>query len=315
MKLRNGELVNMHAENAIDLSHLLLSAQKIALLPNAERIIKVRSNRWIGYTRACQALEKLEDLLSCPNRQRMQNMLLIGPTNNGKSMIIERFYKKHMRYTSEDQTQEIIPVLVMQMPSDPSIGRFYTMLLYALGVPAIGQKMRLSDIEMLALRLMRITNVQMLIIDELHNMLAGGSKVRSEFLNLLRFLGNELRIPIIGVGTEDAYRAVRTDDQLENRFNPFILSRWKDDEEFLMLLASFEASMPLRKQSHLYNEDMARYIISRTEGTIGKIATLLTRTAIVAINSGAESMNAKTFSQADYEGPTVRRRRFEREIV
>ena len=43
----------------------------------------------------------------------------------------------------------------------------------------------------------------MLIIDELHNMLAGGPAVRREFLNLIRFLGNVLRIPIVGVGTED----------------------------------------------------------------------------------------------------------------
>ena len=65
-----------------------------------------------------------------------------------------------------------------------------------------------------------------LIIDELHNVLAGRGDTRREFLNLnlnlVRFLGNELRIPLVGVGTHEAYLAIRSDDQLENRFEPFL---------------------------------------------------------------------------------------------
>jgi hypothetical protein len=55
----------------------------------------------------------------------------------------------------------------------------------------------------------------MLVIDELHNVLAGRSDKRREFLNLIRFLGNQLRIPLVGVGTREAYLAIRSDDQLE----------------------------------------------------------------------------------------------------
>jgi ATP-dependent Clp protease ATP-binding subunit ClpA len=70
---------------------------------------------------------------------------------------------------------------------------------------------------------LRAVGMQVLVIDELHNMLAGNSSVRREFLNLLRFLGNELRVPIVGVGTREAYLAIRSDDQLENRFEPLTL--------------------------------------------------------------------------------------------
>ena len=48
----------------------------------------------------------------------------------------------------------------------------------------------------------------MLVIDELHNILAGSPARQREFLALLRFLGNELRIPIVGVGTKEAYMAI-----------------------------------------------------------------------------------------------------------
>lgn len=214
-------------ETSLDLSHLTPQAQALARLPACERMNRIRSERWIGYTYANQVLMELENLFKWPNRQRMQNMLLIGPTNNGKSMIIEKFRRQHLPELSLDGSKEIIPVVVMQMPSEPSITRFYTMLLYAMNTP-IARRLRVPDLETLALRVMKETKVRMLIIDELHNMLAGGPSVRREFLNLIRFLGNILRIPIIGVGTEDAYRAIRADDQLENRFKPLVLPRCVD---------------------------------------------------------------------------------------
>lgn len=302
------------SEGILDLSHLTPQAQVLAMLPAAERINRIRAERWIGYTYARQALIELEGLFNWPTRQRMQNMLIIGPTNNGKSMIIEKFYRQHLPELSEDGSKEIVPVVVVQMPSEPSIARFYTMLLYAMNTP-IAPKLRVSDLESLALRIMKTIGIRMLIIDELHNMLAGGPAVRREFLNLIRFLGNVLRIPIVGVGTEDAYRAIRSDDQLENRFKPFILPRWRDNDELMSLLASFSSSFPLHRISDLHNKEMARYILARTEGTIGEISLLLIYAAIAAIESGEEAINSKMLSIVDYDSPTQRRQRFEREIV
>ena len=298
----------------LDLSHLSAEAKLAAMLPAQERIKKIRAERWIGYSTANRVLIGLEELFTWPERVRMQNMLLIGPTNNGKSMIIEKFRRQHLPYTSNDGSREVIPVLVMQMPSDPSVSRFYTMLLYAMNAPMGGIR-RVQNLEVLSLRLMKETQVKMLVIDELHNILAGGLSIRNEFLNLLRFLGNTLRIPVIGVGTEDAYRAIRSDDQLENRFKPFILPRWKDDEELMSLLVSFKVSLPLRRSSNLSSRELARYILARTEGTIGEITTLLTYAAIIAIDTGEEAINSKTFAMTDYDSPTERRRKFEREIV
>jgi hypothetical protein len=191
---------------SVDLSHLHPAAQQIARLPDEERLRYVRADRWIGYTRASAALARLETLFAWPVKQRMPNLLLIGPTNNGKSMIIEKFRRSHPPISHEDR--EEIPVLVVQMPSEPSVGRFYTALLVALGAP-IRSRYRVADLEQLVLRLLRSAGVRMLVIDELHNVLGGRGDTRREFLNLLRFLGNELRIPLVGVGIRDAYLAIR----------------------------------------------------------------------------------------------------------
>lgn len=119
--------------------------------------------------------------------------------------------------------------------------RFYVALLAAMGAP-LRPRPRLPEMEQLALALLRKVGVRMLVIDELHNVLAGNSVNRREFLNLLRFLGNELRIPLVGVGTRDAYLAIRSDDQLENRFEPMMLPVWEANDDCCSLLASFAAS-------------------------------------------------------------------------
>ncbi|HEX5297029.1 MAG TPA: TniB family NTP-binding protein [Streptosporangiaceae bacterium] len=296
-----------------DLPHLHPAARRLAGLPGTERLQYVRADRWIGYTRAAEALSRLEGLFTWPSRQRMPNLLLTGPTGNGKSMIIEKFRRAHPPVSHEDR--EEIPVLVVQMPSDPSVGRFYTVLLAAAGAPPRAGHPRVADVEQVALRVLRAAGVRLLVIDELHNLLSGRAGRRREFLNLLRFLGNELRIPLVGAGTREAYLAVRSDDQLENRFAPFPLPRWEPGPEACSLLASFAASFPLRCPSPIATTEMAAYLLTRSEGTIGELAALLTQAAVAAIESGAEAINQRTLLMADYAGPTERRRMFERELA
>ncbi len=174
----------MDEYSTTDLCHLLPVAQKLARLPADEHIQRIRADRWIGYPRAVNALNRLETLYAWPGKQRMPNLLLVGPTNNGKSMIIEKFRRTHP--ASSDADQEYIPVLVVQMPSEPLVLRFYVALLAAMGAP-LRPRPRLPEIEQQALTLLRKIGVRVLVIDELHNILAGNSVNRREFLNLCVF--------------------------------------------------------------------------------------------------------------------------------
>src|SRR2546423_1765777 len=67
---------------------------------------------------------------------------------------------------------------------------------------------------------------RMLIIDEIHHVLAGSLLQQHNFLNTIKHLSNELQIPIVGVGTREAFNALQTDPQLANRFEPVFLPRW-----------------------------------------------------------------------------------------
>ena len=61
-----------------------------------ERLAHLRASHWIGYGRASQALAQLEEMLAYePGQVRPRNLLIVGPTNNGKTMIAERFRRAH----------------------------------------------------------------------------------------------------------------------------------------------------------------------------------------------------------------------------
>jgi hypothetical protein len=69
--------------------------------------------------------------------------------------------------------------------------------------------------------------------------------------------------------------------------------------------------MPLRSQSSIATEEMSKYLLARTDRTIGEIAKLLTAATLVAIETGEEAINQKTLAQADYKSPNERRQTFE----
>jgi len=119
----------------------------------------------------------------------------------------------------------------------------------------------------------------------------------------------------VGVGTREAYLAIRSDDQLENRFEPLTLPVWSEGPETLSLMASFASSFPLRAPSSIATPEVARYLLSRSEGTIGELTRLLTEAAIAAVDSGEEAINHRTLTLATYTGPSERRRQFERELA
>lgn len=77
----------------MDMAHLRPEARDLALLPASERLARMPANCWIGYTRASQAVTLLERLLAHePGRIRPRNVLIVGPTNNGKTAIAGRIW-------------------------------------------------------------------------------------------------------------------------------------------------------------------------------------------------------------------------------
>jgi type II secretory pathway predicted ATPase ExeA len=289
--------------------HLFPQIRALADAPAEIRIRRIRTDRWIGYARAEAALSAMEDLLTFPKRTRMPNLLLVGPSNNGKTMIVEKFRREHLRGAEADLREGAIavPVLKVQMPPAPDERRFFSAVLEALGAPDRSND-RLAAKQDMAMRMLRATNVRLLVIDEVHNILSGSRDQQRRFLNLLRWLGNELQIPLVAVGTSEALRAIQSDDQLANRFTPFSLPPWRHDAEYLRLLNTLEAMLPLRERSGLEEPALAQKFLNAAEGILGEIVNLVTTAAVAAVVAGEERILIERIDDIGFIPPTERRR-------
>lgn len=292
-------------------AHLSASAVEWLSLSAAERIEKIRSPRWIGYPRTKAIIAKLEDLLTWPKSHRMPNLLLVGDTNNGKTMLVQRFRSLHPAHDNPQGQGVRVPVLVIQAPPTPDEGRFYNTILELLFAPYKPND-RVDKKQAQVVKLLRYVGLQMLVIDEIHHILAGNLNRQRTFLNVIKYLGNELQVPIVGVGTKDAFRAIQTDPQLANRFEPALLPRWTFDADFLRLLASFERMLPLAEPSNLHDTSLATKLFSLSEGYLGELSTLLTFAGTTAVDSGRERIDAKLIEDLGWVSPSERRRQAER---
>jgi len=267
-------------------SHLTAAAAALLTETDEQRIRAIRSRRWVLYPRAKQALDRLSALLDHPRGTRMPSVAIYGDSGMGKTMIMKRFRNEHPPSFHPQTGTLKTPVLAMEMTSRPGERRFYAELLTLLGAP---QRPRadIAQMEQAALRIMEAIGVQVLVIDEVHNILAGTYREQRIVLNTLRFLSNRLQISLVCFGVNDAREAISGDVQLARRFEQFTLSRWAANEQFETLVVSILRNTPLLRPSVLTPKSLRR-ILQITEGITANIFQMINSLAVDAIESSRE---------------------------
>jgi len=279
----------MYNMKSAQLGHLLPAIRPQAKLDDAMRIQSLLRDRWIDYPRATQALEYLERLLATPRRERMPCLLMHGDSNIGKTQIIAKFRREHPDEFDERRGIEMRQIISMQMPPTPDQHRFYSALLFEVGAPH-NAAASLAVLERLARDLLRRMAPSMLIVDEVHHLLAGTYREQRAALNLLKFLANDLRASIVLVGTDDAVIALQSDAQMVSRFTPLEIPRWRESEAFRRLLSAFERILPLRRPSDLAKREIVQYVLAASDGLTGEVSRILNAAAELAIRDGNESI-------------------------
>jgi len=266
--------------------HLTADAAALLAEPKAGRIRAMRSRRWVLYPRAKQALDRLDCLLEHPRGTRMPSIAIYGDSGMGKTMIMNRFRDEHPPRIDRSTGALTTPVLAMEMVGRPGERRFYGELLTLLGAQ---QRPRadITQMEQAALRIMEAIGVQVLVIDEVHNILAGTYREQRIVLNTLRFLSNRLQISLVCFGVNDAREAIGGDVQLARRFEQFSLSRWAANEEFETLVTSILRNTPLLRPSVLTPKALRR-ILQITDGITANIFHMINSLAIEAVEDGSE---------------------------
>ena len=111
----------------------------------------------------------------------------------GKIYLMEKFLRAHRSCFDESAGVSRLPGVCVQLPPSPNERDFYDELLVGLGA-VLPHRLSEAALRHRARVLVRQLEVRMLVIDEIRSMLAGAIREQRIFLNLQRFLANDLRV-------------------------------------------------------------------------------------------------------------------------
>ncbi len=275
-----------------NLEHISPDFRYVMALSDAERISFMEQPRWINYPAAQNIISVLKEAMDSPVHPRMKNFLIVGEPFNGKTTLVQKFYDLFGTSYIDENSNPVKPILLTESPPKANEKELYISILERFFVPY-----RYGDpctkLRYQVLHLFRSCKIRMLILDEFHSLLEGTGRQQREIMNCLKFLCNELNIPIVGVGTRSAVRALHTDPQHASRFDVIPLPLWKQDKKFQSLLKGFERILPLRKPSDLFDSRPAGLLFSISGGNIGDLHHVLKECAKEAIMTGEEHISMK----------------------
>jgi len=284
--------------------HVHESYRHVMALGERERVDFLETQRWIGYPVAARILERLERLLRQPKRTRMQSLLVVGESNNGKTTLIERFLETAGQPSVDDNNDPVKPVLLVESPPSADEKGLYLSILDRFHAPHRASD-PVSKLRYQVLHLCRACHVRMLVVDEFHSLVSGTGSKQREVMNVIKFLCNELAVPIVGAGTREAVRALHHDPQHASRFDVMELPLWTLDKDFQRMLASIEKTLPLKNPSKLSQPALARPLHYISQGNLGNLLRLLNECSTEAIESGTEAIDQKIIENNKWVRPTA----------
>lgn len=284
-------------------SHIHPDFRHILGLSQRDRIAFMDQPRWIGYPAANMILDTMRGFMDKPARPRMPNLLIVGEPNNGKTTIVRRFAELHGQGFVNDDAEPVKPVILTEAPPSADEKGLYIALLERFWAPYRATD-PLPKLRYQVIHQLRACHTRLLIIDEFHSLLTGSAIKQREIMNAIKFLCNELMIPIIGVGTREAVRVLHTDPQHASRFDVASVPLWELNKDFQRLLLWFEKVLPLKEESGLHQPELAAALHAICSGNLGDLHRLLVECATEAINSGKERIDQKIVESKAWLRPT-----------
>ena len=278
--------------------HIRRELRYVLDLNDRERLEFMEQPTLLKYPAADEIVNELERLLKRPKRPRMGNLLIVGESNNGKTTIVQKFHENHGTAFVNPNGKAVKPIIVVEAPPTADEKSLHFSILDRFHAP-FRPTAPTSQLRLQAVHLLRECDTRMLIIDELHSLMAGAPRKQLEVMNTIKFLCNELQIPIVGVGTQVAVNVLRTDAQHTSRFRVIPLARWKLDPNFRNLLVGFDKTLPLRRKSNLADKETMRRLYTVCNGNLGNLREGLVACARTAIEKGTEQITPELITKME----------------
>jgi type II secretory pathway predicted ATPase ExeA len=275
-------------------NHLAPAVHAQTALGKQERIAIIRGDLVIRYPAVADMLSYTRWLLGRPSQTRTTGMLVTGPVGAGKTT----FGRLVQRTYSRKSEAGAVPIVSISLTGARHTRTVYGRILEALNGP-VKNSHRTSDREATVVRLLKTVRCRALIVDEVQDVLAGSLNEQRRALDAIKFLMNELQLPILALGVTTATEAFRSDMHLDARFKKrFELAPWVVGEPFANFLRSVARLLPLREPSRLDTETAMKFLVKHSGGSLDGIMTLIRQAAVHAVMSGKECIESTALQAA-----------------
>jgi len=275
--------------------HLDARVCTIAAADAATRIRMIEKDLFIehDYSRYLGAL--LEHFIDGPRQTRMPCLLILGDAGMGKTAQMHRFQRQFPDRHDGEHGQVARPVVIVNVPPEPTRAAIECAVLEALGAPTITRH-RSVDRASVSRRMFAAHQTKGLVFDEIQHICHTRARDRAVVLDTIKGISTMCQISVICAGTPGVERDFVADPQIERRFEVTQYTAWTPGAAFGRFLNTYERARPLRLSSNLAEAAMMRAILDEAAGVTHRIVQRLNAAAIVAVHEHIERITPELLS-------------------
>ncbi|PHR57995.1 MAG: hypothetical protein COA43_11515 [Robiginitomaculum sp.] len=189
-------------------------------------------DRFVVHAKASDILREMEHILRLSKlNKRPKNLLITADAGCGKTAVADTFIKSARANLDDTNSPTTAQIVGMQMPAMPTESDIMLELLSKMGVDFVGKKSQAHLLSVLR-NISGAAGLKLIVIDEFHNLMATSKMKILSSLNFLKWIGNELKVPIIALGTNSCQLLLPYDNQFSERYKQAFLPVWSDGDDF-----------------------------------------------------------------------------------
>jgi hypothetical protein len=232
------------------------------------------------------------------------NLICIGMSGTGKSTLKRKVVEQYPESYANDR--KIVPVLVIDTPSLPTVKNMAEAMLFQLGDPTFYRGSAVDKTGRI-LNYIKSCQVKLIIFDELQHFIDQGSRAAPrQVSDWLKTLIDQSGSSTILMGLEQSEYILRINEQLRRRFSrrvdlkPFSIASSNSFEDFTKVLKGLYrvANMPLAGK---LDQSLFRRWHFATNGIIAHMVKLIVSAYQVAQREGYVSIHQECLEQAFIE--------------